>query len=164
MPIGSHCDPNTGRSDHWITPRFIIDDLGPFDLDPCAADPQPWPCATSSWTGSGLCPGWFGRVWLNPPYGTQTSAWLHKLADHGSGTALIFARTETKMFFEHVWRKATALLFIEGRLHFHFPSGKKALGNAGGPSVLIAYGLHDARRLKTSTIKGHYVPLRDPAN
>lgn len=29
----------------WLTPKYIIDELGPFDLDPCAADSMPWPTA-----------------------------------------------------------------------------------------------------------------------
>ena len=28
---------NTVSSDNWYTPRWIIDALGPFDCDPCAA-------------------------------------------------------------------------------------------------------------------------------
>ncbi len=157
--IGSHTKANRGATDSWITPRYIIEDLGPFDLDPCAAIPQPWPCAAESWTSNGICRDWFGRVWLNPPYGKQTGSWLSKLADHGRGTALIFARTETAMFFEHVWRKADALLFIEGRIHFHYPNGTRAKGNAGGPNVLVAYGLEDVGRLRRSEIKGAFVLL-----
>ena len=34
-----------GRSEVWITPPWILRALGPFDLDPCAADQQPWPTA-----------------------------------------------------------------------------------------------------------------------
>ncbi len=40
---------------------------------------------------------------LNPPYGEQTERWLAKLAKHGNGIALVYARTETKMFFDSVW-------------------------------------------------------------
>ena len=28
------------RSDEWYTPKWIIDALGPFDLDPCAPSEQ----------------------------------------------------------------------------------------------------------------------------
>lgn len=30
-------------TDDWISPRWLLDRLGEFDLDPCACDPQPWP-------------------------------------------------------------------------------------------------------------------------
>ena len=26
----------------WLTPRYIIDALGPFDLDPCCPPKMPW--------------------------------------------------------------------------------------------------------------------------
>jgi hypothetical protein len=145
----------------WITPKHIVDALGPFDLDPCQCDPQPWPCAARGFVlpVDGLAEPWSGRVWLNPPYSIHAAAWLAKLARHGRGVALIFARTETEMFFEHVWRKATAILFLEGRLHFHYPDGKRAPHNSGGPSCLIAYGSDDARILGASGLAGAYVPL-----
>lgn len=79
---------------------------------------------------------------------------------HGDGIALIFARTETKMFFSHVWNKATAVLFLEGRLYFHHVSGERAKANAGAPSVLIAYGEKSAGLLKDCGIKGKYIYLK----
>jgi hypothetical protein len=85
---------------------------------------------------------------------------LDKLAKHGNGIALIFARTETKMFFDQVWNKADALLFIEGRLYFHYLSGEKAKANAGAPSVLIAYGSNNAEILKNCDINGKYIQLK----
>ena len=98
--IGSHTKPNRGATDSWITPKAIIDALPPFDLDPCECIPQPWPCAARSYTitDHGLFQLWSGSVWLNPPYGPETGKWLGRLAAHGNGIALIFARTETDMF------------------------------------------------------------------
>ena len=43
---------------------------------------------------------------------------------------MIFARTETAMFFEHVSAKADGVLFLEGRLHFYQVDGTRAKGNA----------------------------------
>jgi hypothetical protein len=153
--IGGHTTPNHGATDSWITPKFIIDALGPFDLDPCQCDSQPWPCATMGYHEHGLEQPWFGRVWLNPPY-SSAAKWLEKLADHGCGTALIFARTETEMFQEFVWNRATGILFLWGRLFFHYQDGKRAKGNSGAPSVLIAYGKDDAEKLKTCGLPGAY--------
>lgn len=159
--IGSHTAPNKGATDSWITPRLIIDALGPFDLDPCECTPQPWSCARQSFTVSdnGLTSTWAGRVWLNPPY-SEAGKWLKRLADHGRGTALIFARTETADFREYVWKRASALLFLWGRLHFYHPNGSKAKGNSGGPSVLVAYGRSDAEILKTCGLSGAFVSSR----
>lgn len=142
----------------WLTPPEIIRALGLFDLDPCAApDPRPWPTAVEHYTERGLEREWRGRVWLNPPYGQEVYRWLARLADHGDGIALIFARTETQGFFETVWQRADALLFLRGRLHFHYPTGERASFNAGAPSVLIAYGRECADRLAHTDLGGKYI-------
>lgn len=160
MAIGGHTSPNGGH-DEWLTPPRIIHALGPFDLDPCSPIARPWDTAAQHYTriDDGLTKPWRGRVWLNPPYGKETGAWLKRLADHGNGIALVFARTETRMFFEHVWPKAKALLFLEGRLHFHYVDGQRAPANSGGPSVLIAYGEACAMGLELCGLPGRHVEL-----
>lgn len=161
MSIGGH-QSHAMQKDEWLTPPEIIRALGPFDLDPCAPVVRPWDMASTHYTmhDDGLSKPWSGRVWCNPPYGLEAAAWLDRLAAHGAGTALIFARTETRMFFDHVWDRATALLFIAGRLHFHHVDGRRAPANSGAPSVLIAYGDADAASLRKSGIAGKYIDLR----
>lgn len=136
--------------DEWLTPPDIVKKLGEFDLDPCSPIDRPWDTAKSHYNvlDNGLEKEWFGRVWLNPPYGREASEWLDKLTIHKNGIALIFARTETEMFFDHVWTKADALLFFKGRLYFHHVNGERARANAGAPSVLIAYGDENVEALK----------------
>jgi hypothetical protein len=138
--------------------------LGRFDLDPCAAPhPRPWFLADENWSlpdQDGLKEAWHRRVWLNPPYGPLTGVWLERLADHGHGTALIFARTETQMFFEQVWGRASGLLFLRRRLHYHhWPSGQRTKLNAGAPSVLVAYGERDLEALAASRLDGKLIRL-----
>lgn len=160
--IGGHQRAYKGATDDWLTPPEIIKALGSFDLDPCCPPVMPWPTAAQRYTVSddGLANEWAGRVWLNPPYGPATGKWMKRLADHGDGVALIFARTETEMFFREVWKRADAILFIEGRLHFHYPDGKRAAFNSGAPSVLVAYGGRNVESLKRSGIGGHLVEIR----
>jgi hypothetical protein len=150
------------QNDEWLTPPHILDALGTFDLDPCAPIISPWSTAKNKFTieDDGLKQNWFGRVWCNPPYGLQAAEWLNKLSEHGNGIALIFARTETRMFFDHVWKKADAVLFIEGRLFFHYVTGEKAPANAGAPSVLVAYGKENVEILKNCNIRGKFVNLK----
>lgn len=151
-----------GGSDEWLTPPSIIDALGRFDLDPCSpGDRRPWDTATLHYSAedNGLAKVWHGRVWMNPPY-ASAGVWMQRLAEHGHGTALLFARTETRMWFEHIWPKATGLLFMRGRIKFRYVNGKEA-GSAAAPSVLIAYGRSDADALRSSGIDGHYVSLGD---
>lgn len=159
--IGSHQSAKM-LNDEWLTPPNIILDLGPFDLDPCAPVVRPWETARKHFTvdDNGLLQPWFGFVWCNPPYGSQTGVWLDRMALHGNGIALIFARTETDMFFKSVWGKATSILFIKGRLYFCYVDGSIASANSGAPSVLVAYGPEADLRLKRSGIKGKYINLK----
>lgn len=151
----------THTTDSWITPKWLIDRLGPFDLDPCACEPQPWPCAAKQYTqqDNGQMIPWEGFVWCNPPYGSAASAWLNRMALHNNGIALIFARTETRMFFKSVWPYASMLLFLKGRLTFYRPDGSKPREghNSGGPSVLIAYGTRGSDTLKRNSDLGQLV-------
>lgn len=167
MSIGGH-QSAAAQSVTWLTPPHILDALGTwedFDLDPCAAPaPRPWPTAwrmNALADGDGLKIEWAGRVWLNPPYtASEIERWLKRLADHGQGTALIFARTETEAFRRQVWERAHGLLFLHGRLHFHDGAGVRASQNAGAPSVLCAYGVDDMNRLAMAELAGSFVPLR----
>lgn len=167
----------TEGKDEWLTPPEILralDTPGQFDLDPCAPIRRPWAMAKNHYTiqEDGLRQKWGGRIWCNPPYGRQTGLWLSRLSRHRNGIALVFARIETQTWFNYVWGKdesdkASAILFIEGRLIFYNVDGTPATGkdgkpsSAGAPSALIAYGEENAEILKHSGIKGAFVPLGD---
>lgn len=153
----------------WLTPAHIIPALGgaeSFGLDPCAPAVQPWPTARRTYTvtDDGLAQPWGAeRVWLNPPYSESVIArWLGRLAEHGCGTAFTFARTDTVWFVQHIWGRATALLFLWGREHFCRPDGTPAAANSGGPLVLSAYGRSDAEVLGDCALPGQFVPLLLP--
>jgi hypothetical protein len=151
-------DRENGKEE-WLTPPVIIKTLGPFDLDPCAPIKRPWPTAKKHYTieDNGLIKPWEGLVFCNPPYGNKTGDWLARCAEHNNCIVLIFARTETAAFHEHVWPKARSLLFLKGRLSFFHVNGKMG-GTAGAPSVIIAYGEHaDHRLLGNGKLDGHYV-------
>ena len=109
------------QKDEWLTPPHILDALGEFDLDPCSPIGRPWDTAKKHYTvlDEGLHKEWEGRVFCNPPYGKETQKWLDKCADYGNAIGLVFARTETRMFFSSVWEKADAIFFIKGRLSFY---------------------------------------------
>lgn len=163
--IGGHHRAFRGRTDEWLTPPFILKALGEFDLDPCSPVNRPWPTAKNHYTveDNGLSKQWEGRVFMNPPYGPELIEWMRRLSNHGNGIALIFARTETKAFFQHVWPKAHAILFLEGRLSFYNVKGNVSKTNSGGPSVLIAYGQENADILEQCGLKGRFITLKcDP--
>ena len=151
---------NTERNDEWLTPPEIIKSLGVFYLDPCSPINRPWPTAFHHFTvaDDGLPREWVGRVWCNPPYGNETGKWIEKLAKHGSGIALIFARTETKVWHDHIWNKAHSVFFFKGRLSFYTVAGIKG-GTAGAPSALVSYSEADTQAIKDSGLNGKLVLL-----
>lgn len=135
--------------DEWLTPPEIIRALGEFDLDPCSPINRPWETAREHYTeqDNGMEKTWFGRVFCNPPY-KEAASWLARCADHGNAIAMVFARTETKMFFDCVWNTADAVLFIKGRITFLNVDGSKPKWTSGGPSCLVAFGGGNVDALK----------------
>lgn len=144
----------------WFTPPEIVNSLGKFDLDPCTSNLCPFSFADKRFTinEDGLIQQWVGRIWCNPPYGKESKLWLEKLSIHGDGIALIFARTETKAFFDYIWDKADAILFFKGRIKFFDIEGKQTQ-SAGAPSCLVAYGKNNVKALENSGLKGKIVYL-----
>lgn len=148
------------KNDEWLTPPNLFNHLGVFDLDPCAPAVRPWATAKDhiSKQADGLKTDWWGRVWCNPPFGSQWQKWFEKLADHGNGIGLIPARTETEAFFRLVWGRADGICFLKGRPHFHYVTGKRGRLNSGAPICLVAYGLTNGQVLKQSGL-GFYTNI-----
>ena len=156
-----HHERTQGLTNTWITPRHITQALGKFDLDPCAATEMPWYHAANNWTieDDGLSQHWFGRVWLNPPYGRQTAIWMKRLAEYGNGVALVHARCETKWFHDSVFSFASSLFFLRGRVRFCRPDGTPGKAPTA-PSVLVAYGKANTDALRACGLSGHFVELQ----
>lgn len=165
-----HERPFEGESDDWITPKPIIDALwdalgNEFDLDPCASVTQPWRCARDAYTveQDGLAQAWYGNVWCNPPYGAKTHIWIERLAKHGKGIALVFARVETSLWQDVIFPTASGYLFPRKRVAFHRPDGTKPKSTSGAPSALIAWGDDNRAALiecvENGTIPGAYMDV-----
>jgi hypothetical protein len=158
VTLGSH-QTAVGRSQSYITPRWLLDRLGEFDLDPAAANPRPWDCAARNITEDedGLSQRWHGRVFLNPPFDRRgVGRWISRLADHGRGTALLHVRSETDWFLP-IWRSASGILFLARRIHFHLPDGTRCPANSGAPPVIVSFGARDLEALRSSGIAGALV-------
>lgn len=152
-----------GESDTWLTPPWVYQALGEFDLDPCGQPTNPTAKKMFVLPVDGLAQKWEGRIWCNPPYGPATKVWLKRMATHGCGTALVLSRTDTKWFHQTI-SKASAVLFLEGRLR-HLKPGLIEPENKSGAtcgSVLIAFGENDADMLMRSDLRGWKVDLRHP--
>lgn len=158
------------ESKEWYTPRPIFDALGmEFDLDPCSPgrDIVPWIPADKHLTiiENGLVASWTGNVFMNPPYGMDTPKWFKRLALHGFGIGLVFARTDTRWFHEFV-PLADAICFIQGRVQFvkaaeaerYARGGYDPKGGCGAASMLVAFGKKNAEALFGANL-GLAVPI-----
>ena len=115
----------------------------------------PWSTSPKPMTGS-RSPG-TGVCRLNPPFlRYEVGRWIQRLAEHGHGTALLHARTETEWFLP-IWRSASGILFMADRIHFHRPDGSRQPANSGAPPVLVSFGERDLARLRDSGIAGALV-------
>jgi len=147
----------TSDTDQWNTPQHIIHAvlavLGEIDLDPCSdsADHPNVP-AVQVFTeeDNGLSRRWPGRVYMNPPYGSDIGDWVrHLVIEYEDGRtteaiALVPARPDTEW-----WRAINHYPWcgIYGRLHFGnadtgapFPSAAFYLGD-NLPAFLEMFGI-----------------------
>lgn len=149
-------------SDNWYTPQWVIDALGPFDCDPCAApaDVRPFQIASTQWTekDNGLTKDWHGVVWMNPPYSrVLLRQFCEKMAEHGNGIALLINRQDNVLWQEVIFPTAASMIFMRNRVCFIRPDG--STGKPFFGSCLVAWGHECDRRLRQSGIEGKYVVL-----
>lgn len=136
----------SSASPEWYTPRHVVERviaaLGAIDLDPCSnSKTTPNVPAKHHLTveDDGLSLPWFGRIYMNPPYGDAIRHWVEKLSSEyeqgrvSEAVALVPARTDTAWFRRLPTRH---LCFINGRLTFSehespapFPSAAIYLGS-----------------------------------
>lgn len=148
-------------TDTWLTPKWIVEELGPWDLDPaCPSGGMPYKSANrmiERWE-DGMALPWKGRVWLNPPYGSQCGAFMEKMAEHGNGIALVAARTDVKWFHDFVFEKANALFFAKRRIKFERLDGKPA-GGGNLASVFAAFGKKNVASLEKFSMEGKFIKI-----
>lgn len=134
----------------WLTPPYLLNKLGSFDLDPCAAIGRPWDCAKTNYTieENGLLLPWAGRVWCNPPYGKQASEFVARMAEHKLGLALIFMRTDTRWFQDHVLATARYIFLLRGRIRFCRIDGTQG-ASPNAASCIVAWDESELPLLKS---------------
>ena len=154
--------PPDQRNDRWLTPLEVVKALGQFDLDPCGAPNHKLAKHTYLLENQddGLTNEWFGRVWLNPPYGRAMRQWVEKLVEHGTGTALIPVATGTKLWQEVVFKEASAIHFYRHRIKFLRRDGKEDDMVSPQASALVAIGTLDANNLAASGLPGILLDFR----
>ena len=121
----------------WETPIQIVAHLSrvfDWDLDVCAHRGN---VCQNYYTEEedGLTRPWEGLCWMNPPYGDEIAAWIHKAAmEPATVVALVPARTDTAWWQDNV-AYASLVVFIRGRLKF---GGAK--NSAPFPSAFMVFG------------------------
>lgn len=132
-----------GETDEWYTPKYVFDALGvTFDMD--VAHPRDHRFtsvpAMSFLYEAALEADWCGFVWMNPPFGHQSTKrrWLAKFFDHGDGIALTPDRTSAPWFRE-AWPRASAVMFTP-KIKFVRPDG--SIGTSPGTGTCL-WGIGD---------------------
>jgi phage N-6-adenine-methyltransferase len=141
---------NSSATNEWYTPREYIDHaiavMGGIDLDPAsseAANRNVQAARIYTVDDLALMQPWYGRVWLNPPYGDDVLSFVDKLlvsyesGDVTEALLLVAARTDTAWFRK---LRAYPRCFIWGRIHFiNGETGETGEG-AGFPSMVVYLG------------------------
>jgi phage N-6-adenine-methyltransferase len=148
--------------DTWLTPRFILEHLGKFDLDPCATSANPHWCAPNCYEkdDDGLSSQWFGRVFMNPPF-SNTGPWIRRHAEHRNGISLVPASVESRIWREIVWPQAIAVSLLHGRTRFCNPDGSATRGRPLRSIALIAWSPLDANVLEAAPFAGVFLTRWD---
>lgn len=130
------------KRDDWGTPMNLFDELeaefGFFDLDAAASAENALCEQFYDVESNGLTSEWFGRVFVNPPYGRGLIHWVQKALDehekHGPilTVMLLPSRTCTRWFHLLYEHPDVELRFIKGRLKFGGSST-----SAPFPSLLV---------------------------
>jgi DNA N-6-adenine-methyltransferase (Dam) len=137
-----------GASDDWHTPASIFAALklpngAPlrFALDPCAPPDRTYYFVPAdrfyTKEDDGLTQPWFGRVFVNPPFGGRRGhvPWLLKFFAHGDGIAICRAYTSSDWWHEVVIPNVETLLFPRGKTKFIRPDG--IVGTAPGHGIAL---------------------------
>jgi hypothetical protein len=132
----------TSTSEKWKTPPDLVseiaDFLGGIDLDPCG-DPEHNVPAAEHYDGTngrdGLKLPWYGRVFMNPPYGREMKRWVERFCTEpiDEGIALLKAATDTQ-WFKPLWQYP--ICFLEHRVYF-LGEDNRTLASSTVPSVLV---------------------------
>ena len=137
---------SSGKID-WLTPSWLWmaaeHVMGGIDLDPCAnSRDEPSVRAASYYTAQddGLSKAWWGKVYLNPPWGRGIERWTEKALmefEEGDVEQVVMAlpaSTETK-WFAPLYRYT--ICFARGRCFF-VDAATNEVPDKGGPTP-VAY-------------------------
>jgi len=151
---GAHQLITSSQSVEWYTPADYINAarsvMGGIDLDP-ASNPEANKVvqAGTYFTAeiNGLSRPWFGRVWLNPPYGAACSAFIDRvvrsyaLGEIDQAIVLVNSNSNDTQWFRPLWDQL--LCFSYGRVNFYGPNGQESGPTHG--SCFVYFGLDEGK-------------------
>jgi hypothetical protein len=154
----------SSESNEWYTPPGIIQAaigiMGAIDLDPCSnSHDLPNVPAKHCFTkeDDGLAQAWWGKVYVNPPYGREIPLWVAKINhEYQSGNIeqcvlLAPARTDTRWFYA---LKEYPRCFMRGRLKF-----SNYVNSAPFPTMLVGIGVDIERFISVTKPLGDVYEL-----
>lgn len=153
-----HVTFNSGNNE-WYTPGKYIDlarqVLGVIDLDPASCELANETVKAErfySEQDNGLTKEWTGRVWMNPPYGsdligqfTEKFAKEYTAGNITEGIVLVNNATETAWFCQ-MMTAASAVVFPRGRIRYNSPTKESNAPIQG--QAFIYFGEHYNRFLE----------------
>ena len=161
--VFEHINPGgTTSATTYLTPKWITDALGPFDMDVAASKVRPWDigkvCLIGEHAGGacGLKTPWKGFVWCNPPYSLHQgeNKFMQKMANHNNGIALVNVKPATALWQDIIFPHAAAILFLRKRVTFLTTSGEST-GGTFGNQCLVAFGPRALKKLNNLSQHGH---------
>lgn len=152
-----------GESDEWYTPAYIFEALGvSFDLDvACPPEGPRHVPAARFYSANSLEMGWAGLVWMNPPFGHQSTKrrWLTKFFTHGNSIALLPDRTSAPWWQEFA-PCADAVLFVSPKVKFERPDGSRGEQPGTGTTLFASGSVALSALIQASTLGQVFQPVR----
>ena len=115
----------SSKTNEWATPQSLYDELNQefqFTLDPCATKKNHKCDKYYTIQDDGLLKRWEGVVFMNPPYGGNTKAWIQKAYQESLKGAvvvcLIVSATDRSYWHDYIFPYAAQIRFLRGRLKF----------------------------------------------
>jgi hypothetical protein len=164
MALHEQC---VGATDEWYTPRHVFEAMAVrFDLDVSAPRREcpAYDFCDDAYTQDSLDRGWFGFVWMNPPFGGRNGLvpWLEKFFEHRNGVALVPDRTSAPWWQDYA-PKADLILTVRGKLKFIGADGAPGRSPAQGTTLLAsgAQGIIALRRAAGSGLGSLWYPTNE---
>lgn len=138
------------KQTRYGTPSKIITAVrayfkGPIELDPATEAHNPTE-ALKFYTKetNGLNKEWSGKIFINPPFGSETSKWYEKIGIESKKNELIALlpvnRTETTYFQKNMLNNISCVCFVKRRLEFFDFVKQTLVRNSHGSMILLYNG------------------------